>query len=129
MTHHFAFGYSRDGSHRRTVFSLVKRMVCLTALFSKQSRNFNCPTFQIFNASVWGGGGGRQNLSISYLKPSCLSHEDDCKMVLSKTARFMKREIFRDSRDVKTSYADRYQQSRFSLQCQIFPPLIQVRPL
>ena len=47
-------------------------MVCLTALFSKQSRNFNCPALQIFIANV--RGGGRTNLSISYLTPSCLSH-------------------------------------------------------
>ena len=81
-------------------------MVCLTVLFSKQSRNFNCPTFQIFIASVRGGGGGGEgNLSISYLEQSCLSHQ----RVLSKTARFMKRKIFMESshsRDVKTNYAD-----------------------
>ena len=47
-------------------------MVCSTALFSEQSRNFNYPTFQIIISGVWGGGGG--DLSISYLKPSCLSH-------------------------------------------------------
>ena len=33
MTHHFAFGYSRKGQHRRIVFSFVKSMVCLTVLF------------------------------------------------------------------------------------------------
>ena len=49
-------------------------MVCLTALFSKQSRNFNYPTFQIIIVSILGGGGGGGNLSISYLKPGCLSH-------------------------------------------------------
>ena len=47
-------------------------MVCSTALFSKQSRNFNCPTFQMFIAIVQGGGG--QNLSNLYLKPISLSH-------------------------------------------------------
>ena len=33
MTHHFAFGYSRKGLHRRIVFSFVKSMVCLMVLF------------------------------------------------------------------------------------------------
>ena len=51
MTHNFAFGYFRKGL---------------------QSRNFYCPTFQIFIISVQlGGGGGGQNLSISSLKQSC----------------------------------------------------------
>ena len=36
----------------------LESMVCLTALFSKQSRNFNCLTLAIFIASVQGGGGG-----------------------------------------------------------------------
>ena len=115
MTHHFAFGYSR-------VFSLLKGMVCLTALLSKRSRNFNYPTFQIIISSV----------SISYLKPSCLSHREGS----------VKERTFHEKENLSLEAATpetlkqimhiihcnvkpRYQQSRLSLQFQIFPLLIQ----
>ena len=63
-------------------------MVCLTGFFSKQLRNFNCPAFQIFIDSVHWGGGGGGDLSISYLKPRCLSYGEG----LSQTTRFMHEE-------------------------------------
>ena len=60
-----------EKSYRGIVFSFVKFMVGLTVLLFKQSTNFYCPTtFQTFMVSVQ----GRQDLSISYQKRSCFSH-------------------------------------------------------
>ena len=72
MTHHFAFGYSRKGLHRRIVFSFVKSMVCLMVLFFNNQEVFTVLLFKLSWSAFEGGGGG--NLSISYLKQNCFSY-------------------------------------------------------
>ena len=64
---------------------------------------------------------GGQNFSDSYLKQSCLSHGESS----AKDRTFHVQEKLPWKEDVKTNYADHYQQSRLSLRHQIFPLLNQ----
>ena len=55
MTHHFAFGYSRKGYHRRIVFSFVKSSVCLTVLFFNNQEIFTVVLSKLSWSAFRGG--------------------------------------------------------------------------